>query len=94
MEPSSPAPDSAGGRLAEVWQRARSWFRAEADEVSASIEELRTRADADLDRRERELEASPSERIDMIAAEQSSAASSQLKGLSEQLNGLLRQFRV
>ncbi|MDD1965741.1 methyl-accepting chemotaxis protein [Pseudomonas putida] len=29
-----------------------------------------------------------------IAAEQSSAASAQLKGLSEQLNGLLRQFRV
>jgi methyl-accepting chemotaxis protein len=29
-----------------------------------------------------------------VAAEQSSAASAQLKGLSEQLNGLLRQFRV
>jgi len=29
-----------------------------------------------------------------VAAEQSSAASTQLKVLSEQLSGLLRQFRV
>ncbi len=45
------------------------WFKKEAAEVKKSVNNLEGQLDADLSRKERELHASPDERIDMIQDE-------------------------
>lgn len=44
----------------------RSWFSREADEARDLGQRTRTRLEADLDRREAELSATPAEKLDMI----------------------------
>lgn len=46
-----------------------SWLKREAADVKESVDALEERLDADLSRRERELEATPEERIEMIQAD-------------------------
>lgn len=46
-----------------------SWLKREAADVKESVDALGERLDADLSRRERELEATPEERIEMIQAD-------------------------
>lgn len=46
-----------------------SWFKREAADVRESVDALEERLDADLTRRERELRATPEERIEMITAD-------------------------
>ncbi len=46
-----------------------SWFRREAQDVKGGVERLEDRVDADLTRKERELDATPEERMEMIQAE-------------------------
>ncbi len=46
-----------------------SWFRREAQDVKDSVDRLEDRVDADLSRRERELDATPEERMEMIQEE-------------------------
>ncbi len=48
------------------------WFRREAADVKASVDALEDRLDADLTRRERELDADPEERMRMIQEETAS----------------------
>jgi hypothetical protein len=47
----------------------RSWFTSEAAEARASVDNARSRLEAEMDRRERDLEASPLERMEQIQAE-------------------------
>lgn len=47
----------------------RRWLADEAAEAKDSLDGLERRLDADLTRRERELERSPTERLDSIRAE-------------------------
>lgn len=51
------------------FDRLRSVLRGEAAEVRESVEDLTRRADAELDRRERELQATPEERLDATRRE-------------------------
>ncbi len=46
-----------------------SWFRREARDVKDGVERLEGRVDADLTRKERELDATPEERMETIQAE-------------------------
>lgn len=48
------------------------WFKREARDVKDSVDQLEDRLDADLTRKERELNATPEERMEMIQAETSS----------------------
>ena len=52
--------------------RLSGWFRREAEDVATSLDELEDRLDADLTRRERELAADPSERMEMISEDTTS----------------------
>lgn len=47
------------------------WFKREASDVKASIDRLESDLDADLSRKERELNATPEERMAMIQDESS-----------------------
>jgi hypothetical protein len=48
-----------------------SWFKREAGEVKGSVDRLEEQLDADLSRRERELNASAEERMAMIQEDSS-----------------------
>ena len=48
------------------WDSVKAFLRREAADVQEGISDLKDRLDAELTRREAELEASPSERLDMI----------------------------
>ena len=52
------------------WDRIVSVFRREATDVKEGLERVGQTLDAELARKERELAASPEERIDMILEEQ------------------------
>ncbi len=43
-----------------------SWFKREAGDVKESVGQLEDKLDADLSRKERELAATPEEKIDML----------------------------
>ncbi len=45
------------------------WFRREKADVTESLDQLEQKLDADLSRKERELAATPEERLDMIQDE-------------------------
>lgn len=49
-----------------------SWFKREASDVKASVDQMEDRFDAELTRRERELDATPKQRMEMIQAETAS----------------------
>ncbi len=51
------------------WDKVKSFLASEAKDVKEGIDALRDKLDAELTKRERELEASPSERIDMLEEE-------------------------
>ncbi len=51
------------------------WIRREARDVKNSVDHVEERLDADLSRRERELHATPEERMEMIQAETGSSDS-------------------
>jgi hypothetical protein len=52
------------------WNRIMSFLRREAADVKEGLEQVGETLDAELARKERELAASPEERIDMILEEQ------------------------
>lgn len=52
-----------------VWDRVRSWFKSEADELADAKAELETRLDQDLTRRERELDETPAETMERLQRE-------------------------
>ncbi len=45
------------------------WFRGEADEVRESMDDAAAALNADLDRREAELKASPEDKMDLLLEE-------------------------
>lgn len=47
----------------------KAWFSREVAEVKQTAETMKTRLESELDRRERELEATPQERMEMIGEE-------------------------
>lgn len=49
-----------------LWDSVRAFFKREATDVREGFGNLRDKLDAELTRRETELEATPSERLDMI----------------------------
>lgn len=55
--------------MASVWESIRSFLRREAADIKDGVDSLREKLDAELTRRERELEATPSERIEMLQSE-------------------------
>ena len=48
------------------WESVKAFLRREASDVRDGFEDLKDRFDAELTKRETELEATPSERLDMI----------------------------
>jgi predicted nuclease with TOPRIM domain len=52
-----------------LWDSVKAFFRREVADVSEGLSDLRDRLDEELTRRERELEATPSERMEMIQGE-------------------------
>ena len=49
-----------------VWESLKAFVRRESSDVREGFEDLKDRFDAELTKREAELEATPSERLDMI----------------------------
>lgn len=49
-----------------LWDDVKTFFRREAADVKEGLDDLRDKLDAELTKREEELAASPSERLDMI----------------------------
>ena len=47
----------------------KSWFRGEADEARKTMDDAAAALNADLDRRETELKASPQEKMDQLLEE-------------------------
>ena len=45
------------------------WFKNEATDIKSSVDDLEQRLDTDMSRKERELAASPEERLEMIQDE-------------------------
>ena len=62
------------------------WFKREASEVKASVDALEDRLDADLTRKERELSASPAEKIEMIQAD--TGADDALAAIQDKIDGV------
>ncbi len=52
-----------------LWKSLKKIFKKEAADVQEGLSSLRDKLDDELSRREREMEASPSERIEMIQGE-------------------------
>lgn len=52
-----------------VWDRVRSWFKSEADELADAKQDVEARLDADLTRRERELDETPAETMERLQRE-------------------------
>ena len=52
------------------WERIKAIFRQEAADVKEGLDQVGKSLDAELARKERELAATPEERIDMILEEQ------------------------
>ena len=48
------------------WESVKAFLRREASDVKDGFEDLKDRFDAELTKREAELEATPSERLEMI----------------------------
>ena len=48
------------------WERFKAFLSREAEDVKEGFDDLRDKLDAELTRREQELEATPSERLEMI----------------------------
>lgn len=51
------------------WDKVKAFLASEAKDVKEGIDAVRDKLDAELTKRERELEASPSERIEMMKEE-------------------------
>ena len=49
-----------------LWDTVKSFFAREAADVKEGLDGLKDKLDAELTKREREMEATPSERIEMI----------------------------
>lgn len=61
------------------------WFKREASEVKASVDRLEQDLDADLSRRERELTATPEERMAMI--QEDTSADDALAAIQDKIDG-------
>ncbi len=64
----------------------RNWFRAEAAEAKDVLDHTRARMETDLDRREAELAASPSEKLEMLQ-EEISAGDDGFEALRDKIEG-------
>jgi methyl-accepting chemotaxis protein len=80
----------AGQSLTSISQALRNLNGLNASIASATLQQSHVVEDIN----QNVTQAAQLSQSTAVAAEESSAASAQLKGLSEQLNGLLRQFRV
>lgn len=65
------------------------WFKREASDVKASVDALEDRLDSDLTRKERELTATPEEKMEMIQADTS--ADDALAALQDKIDGVQAQ---
>ncbi len=54
-----------------VWDRVRSWFKSEAEELADAKQDLEARLDEDLSRRERQLDETPAETMERLQREAS-----------------------
>ena len=61
------------------------WFKREASDVKASVDALEDRLDADLTRKERELSATPEEKMELIQADNS--ADDALAAIQDKIDG-------
>lgn len=62
------------------------WFKREASDVKASVDRLESDLDAELSRKERELNATPEERMAMIQEE--SSADDALAAIQDKIDGV------
>jgi len=62
------------------------WFKREADDVKASFDRLEGELDADMTRKERELNATPEERMAMIQDE--SSADDAIAAIQAKIDGV------
>lgn len=58
-----------------AWDSVRAFFKREAADVREGLDLLRQKLDAQMTRREAELEATPAERVDMIREDIESSGS-------------------
>ena len=68
------------------FEKLRAVFRREAADVKEGLSEVGRSLDAELTRKERELAATPEERIDMIL-EETEAADARFRELEEKVRG-------
>lgn len=62
------------------------WFKREASDVKASVDRLESDLDADMSRKERELAATPEEKMAMIQEETS--ADDALSAIQDKIDGV------
>ena len=61
------------------------WFRKEASDVKASVDRLEARLDSDLSRKERQLSATPEERMEMI--QEDTSVDDALSAIQDKIDG-------
>ncbi len=57
--------------MASFWESVKSFLHREVADLAAGVDTVRDKLDAELTKREQELEATPSERIAMLQSEMS-----------------------
>ena len=85
MTPPGPV-DPAQNDGVSTWDRVRAWLRREASDVSDALDEAVDRGNADLDRREHELHATPEEKL-RLEAERAAAADAEYEALRRRIEG-------
>ena len=79
----------AGGvqsRAVSTWSRIRAALRQEKKDVDEALDEFKDRANATLDRKERERDASPAEKM-AIEADKARAADAEFDALRRRIEG-------
>jgi hypothetical protein len=69
-----------------TWQRLRSALRREQRDVEDALDEMKARANAALDQKERERDATPSERLAMQEA-RANEADADLEAIKRKIEG-------
>ncbi len=72
------------------WDSVKAFLRREAADIQEGISDLKDKLDAELTRRETELEATPSERLDMIR-EDIEAEGSPLDAIEDKIDSRLSE---
>lgn len=72
------------------WDKVKAFLAGEVKDVKEGVDALRDKLDAELTKRERELEASPSERIEMLK-EEMDATGSEFERIEADIDARLEQ---